>query len=180
MPNTANAVDGFYSSDFYARKLVEQLEERPDPLQPFFAYLPFTAPHWPLQCLPEDRDRYKGRYDDGPDALRLKRLRRLIEIGLVKGDVVPHEVVASTAEWEDMTDNERKMSARAMEVYAGMVDSMDRSIGRVIEHLEAKGELDNTVVMFMSDNGAEGAALESIPVMGSRLISTIEKSVLVS
>ena len=71
----------------------------------------------------------------------------------------PHEVVTKQKEWEAMTEEERKLSARSMEVYAGMVDRIDQEVGKVIRYLEAAGELDNTFVLFMSDNGAEGAAL---------------------
>lgn len=160
-PNTGNSSDGFYSSQFYVDNLIGYLEERNEEQkqQPFFAYLPFAAPHWPLQCYPEDRDKYKGIYDEGPDVLRLRRLERLKALGLIPADVEPHEVVAETTEWEKMTPWEKKMSARAMETYAGMVDRMDREIGKVVEYLESTGEFDNTLVIFMSDNGAEGAAL---------------------
>ena len=142
--------------------MIQYLKERnaEEAEKPFFGYLAYSATHWPLQCLPEDRDIHKGKYDDGPDALRLKRLDRLIKLGLVKPDVVPHPVVAPGAkEWDAMTAGEKKLSARAMEVFAGMVTCMDRETGKVIDYLEASGELENTVIMFMSDNGAEGAAL---------------------
>lgn len=161
VPNTANSADGFYSSHSFAQNLIESLDNRTneEKAKPFFAYLAFSAPHWPLQCLPEDRDKYAGKYDDGPAELRVRRLRRLADLGLIKDDVVPHDAMARVQGWESMTDEERKSSARAMEVYAGMVESMDRAIGLVIDNLEEKGDLDNTVVVFMSDNGAEGAAL---------------------
>lgn len=119
--------------------------------------------------------------------LRRKRLARLVELGLVDAETVPHDVVTKLPEWDDMTPEEKRMSARAMEVYAGMVHSMDRAIGMVIEHLKSIGEYDNTVIIFHSDNGAEGAALgefygllqltiaEAAPVMGPRLLATIDK-----
>lgn len=159
-PNVRNSPEGFYSSDFYASNLISYLTQRTDEerSKPFMAFLPFSAPHWPLQCLPSDRDRYKGSYDDGPDALRKRRLQRLIELGLVEPDVKAHPVTTSAKDWEEMTDGERRMSSRAMEVYAGMVTAMDRAIGEVYEHLASTGELENTVILFMSDNGAEGAA----------------------
>lgn len=176
-PNLTNSPDGFYSSDYFADNLIDYLEGRSSEEKdmPFFAYLPFCAPHWPIQCLPTDRAKYKGRYDQGPDVLRENRLKRLIGLGLVKADVKAHEVFSKTKEWEDLTPEERKLSARAMECYAGMVHAMDRAIGRVIDHLDKQGVLDNTVVMFMSDNGAEGAALEALPVMGPRLLEVIDK-----
>lgn len=158
-PNTGNSSEGFYSSSYYVDNLIGYLQAR-DSDQPFFAYLPFAAPHWPLQCLPEDRDRYKGRYDDGPYALRQRRVQAMKNLGIVSKDVhVPEMVSAGTKDWDEMTPGEKKMSSRAMEVYAGMIHAMDREIGKVVQHLEDIGELDNTVVMFMSDNGAEGAAM---------------------
>lgn len=169
----------YYSSDYYATRLVEFLKEREeDPgkkERPFFAYLPFTAPHWPLQAPRENVDRYKGVYDDGPDRLREKRLARQKELGLLPDDVEAHPVVAETKEWDDMSADEKVWSARTMEVYAGMVDRMDENIGRVFQQLKDAGEWDNTFVVFMSDNGAEGAVLEAIPMTGEVIKKTIDK-----
>lgn len=156
--------DDFYSSDSYTDTLLRYLDERaPDDDRPFFAYLPFQAPHWPLQAPDESIAKYRGRYDEGPDVLRAERLAALKRLGLCPPDVTPHPVVADGApEWADMTDEERARSARTMEVYAGMVDRMDYNVGRVIDYLSRSGELDNTVVIFLSDNGAEGAIVEAI------------------
>lgn len=172
--------EGFYSSDFYASKMIEYLEERSneDKEKPFFAYLPFSAPHWPLQAPKASVDRYRGVYSDGPSALRLRRLARLKAMGLVPEDVVPHEVVASAgepADWPDMTADERAKSARSMEVFAGMVDRMDENIGRVVEYLRRTGQYDNTYILFMSDNGAEGASYEALPIVGHCVVSHIQK-----
>ena len=93
--------------------------------------------------------------------LRQCRLAKLIELDFIKADVKPHQVVADTTEWSEMNAEERSLSARAMEIYAGMVDRIDQAVGKVIDLLKETGEYDNTVIMFMSDNGAEGAALGS-------------------
>lgn len=111
----------------------------------------------------------EGMYDDGPDALTRKRLRRMQELGIVNavGDVEidpPPPVGYLGPEWEVMSDEERKESARKMEAFAAMVDVIDVNVGRVLDHLRDSGELDYTFVLFMSDNGAEGAALEAVPV----------------
>ena len=145
--------------------------------KPFFAYLPFAAPHWPLQCYPEDRDMFKGKYDDGPAELRLRRIDALKKLGLVKPDVIPHPVVAPECvkEWQDMTPHEQRMSARIMECFAGMIHAIDREVGRIVDYIESIGELNNTVVIFMSDNGAEGQAIESEAVMGPRMAAAIDK-----
>jgi arylsulfatase len=169
--------DDFYSSDFYADTLLRYLHERPeDDDRPFFAYLPFQAPHWPLQAPDESIATYHGRYDEGPDALRDARLAALKQLGLCPPDVVAHPVVADGApEWADMTADERARSARSMEVYAAMVDRMDQNIGRVIDYLADTGELDDTVVIFLSDNGAEGAIVEAMPLRGAQIAAQIEK-----
>lgn len=169
--------DDFYSSDFYADNLLRYFRERAaDDDRPFFAYLPFQAPHWPLQAPDESIAAYRGRYDDGPDALREARLTALKRLGLCPPDVEAHPVVADgSPEWADMTADERAHSARCMEVYAAMVDRMDWNIGRVIDYLNATGELDDTVVIFLSDNGAEGAIVEAMPLRGAQIAAQIEK-----
>ncbi|KAF4913928.1 putative sulfatase [Colletotrichum viniferum] len=159
----------FYSTRYFTDRMIKFLEERNEKEkdEPFFAYLPFTAPHWPLQAPREVVEKYAGKYDDGPDALTQRRLQRLVELGLVdKGIEHAPPTGVLGKDWKDLSDLERKESARKMEVFPAMVELMDENIGRVIDHLESTGELDNTFVLFMSDNGAEGAALEAIPMMG--------------
>jgi arylsulfatase len=169
--------DDFYSSDFYADTLLRYFRERTDSEQQFFAYLPFQAPHWPLQAPAETIAKYRGRYDDGPDALREARLAALKRLGLCPPDVVAHPVVADgEPEWSEMSADEQALSARSMEVYAAMVDRMDYNIGRVIDYLTETGDLDNTVVIFLSDNGAEGAIVEAMPILGGLIAAEIEKN----
>jgi arylsulfatase A-like enzyme len=155
-----------YSSDYFTSRLIGFLDEKPDDDRPFFAYLPFSAPHWPLQAPDAEIAKYKGVYDDGPDALRERRLARLQELGLTSPDTTPHPVVTDAPEWDALSDAERALSARAMEVYAAMVDRIDQNVGRVVESLKRSGKLDNTVIVFLSDNGAEGAIVEAMPIIG--------------
>lgn len=164
----------FYSSDYFATKLLQFLAERSDD-SPFFAYLPFTAPHYPLQAPDELVQKYRGRYDAGPAVLREQRLQRQRELGLCGAAVEPHPVVAGEPAWEELTPEQRAISARCMEVYAAMVESLDWNVGRVVDDLRARGELDNTVVLFMSDNGAEGAIMEAIPILGPRMAEQIRR-----
>lgn len=172
--------DDFYSSDAYADKLMGYLDDRTEEekQQPFFAYLPFSAPHWPLQAPKEVCDKYRGVYDAGPEALRQKRLERLRELGMVDPGVKAHPVVSTDGReeiWDGLPEHIRQASSRAMEVYAGMVDRMDWNIGRVIQHLQNIGEYDNTTIIFMSDNGAEGASYEATPLVGDSIMAHIEK-----
>lgn len=170
----------FYSSDYFTERLLGFLKEREDvkDSRPFFAYYTFSAPHWPLQAPEENVKPYYGKYDDGPERLRQRRFESLKKLGLVPEHAIPHDVVVPDREkvkkgqgdnWDTQSEESRKYSSRAMEVYAGMVERMDQNIARVINYLEQSGELDNTFVVFMSDNGAEGALLEANPLFGSDL-----------
>ena len=176
---TRDLPEDYYTSDNFATRLIGFLKEREDDPakseKPFFAFLPFTAPHWPLQAPAGNVERYKGCYDDGPDALRQRRLEKQIELGLLPEDVEPHPVSADTKEWTDMTSEERAWSAKTMEIFAGMVDRMDENIGRVIQHIKDAGEWDNTFVIFMSDNGAEGAIVEAMPMTGDVIKRSLNK-----
>ncbi|EXJ84849.1 arylsulfatase [Capronia epimyces CBS 606.96] len=185
--NTAIAPEdlgpGFYSSESFATRLVHYLEQRDEHQrqQPFFAYLPFSAPHWPLQAPESDRLDYRGVYDEGPDVLRQKRLARLEELGIIAPGTKPHDVIAPpvdrplSREWDTLNETERKFSVRTMETYAAMVQNMDKNIGRVISYLKSSKEFDNTVVIFMSDNGAEGLLLEAFPVVRENIFDHIDR-----
>lgn len=154
----------FYSSDYFATRLIDFLGERPAPAageKPFFAYLAFTAPHWPLQAPPEDIARYKGRYDEGYDVLRQRRLARQRELGILAPDVAAHTPRNRDGSWDSLTAEQQRTAARNMEIYAAMVDRLDRNVGRVIEQLRRSGELDNTVIIFLADNGAEALDVET-------------------
>lgn len=150
--------------------------------QPFFSYLPFSlpfsAPHWPLQAPKQVCDKYRGFYDDGPEALRQRRLGRLKELGMIGSDVKPHPIVIADGKpenWADLPPEIRESSSKAMEVYAGMVDRMDWNIGRIIEYLKRTSEYDNTFVLFMSDNGAEGASYEAMPLVGQSIVDHVNE-----
>lgn len=117
--------DDWYSSDYYADKMIRYLKDRATRKEdrPFFGYLAFTAPHWPLQAPQELIEHYRGVYDEGPEALRQSRMKKMIELGLMDPNTKPHPVVADeTLEWEKLTDEERAKSARSMEAFSGMVE----------------------------------------------------------
>lgn len=160
----------FYSTTYTTDKMMEFLQGRTEEQkkQRFLAYLAYLAPHWPLQAPKEVSDKYAGMYNDGPTKLSERRVKRLIELGLVPADVVPAKPEGHIGkEWEELSDLERAESARKMEVYAAMVEMIDDGIGRVIDYLEGTGELDNTFVVFISDNGAEGLIMKALHAMGS-------------
>jgi arylsulfatase len=167
--------EDFYTSDGFTDRMIGFLDEPREAGTPFFAYLAFSAPHWPLQAPDALIAKYRGRYDEGPEVLRQARLKGLIAEGLCAADVVPHPVVARNKPWEAMSPRERAVSARAMEVYAAMVERIDWNVGRLVSHLEATGELDDTLILFLSDNGAEGALIEAVPVFGPRLMEFIDQ-----
>lgn len=146
----------FYSSEFFAKRLIEYIDGGRGDGKPFFAYLAFTAPHWPLQARDEDIARYEGVYKVGYDEIRRRRLERLKAGGLVPAGSEHYAGHPAWPRWEELAPEQREIEAKRMAVYAAMVEAMDREIGRVLDHLDRIGERDNTFVFFMSDNGADG------------------------
>lgn len=152
--------DGYYLTDDMTERAVRMLQaaKASDPAKPFFLYLAHGAVHAPLHARPEAIARQRGRYDGGWDRLREERFARQREMGLLPPDAVlpprnaePGDEVAA---WEDLTDTQRRLAARYMEIYAAMVESVDASVGHLVEALEAMGELDDTIIAVTSDNGA--------------------------
>lgn len=144
-----------YSSDYFTAQLISQIESRPKD-KPFFAYLAFTAPHWPLQALPEDIARYEGRYDAGWAVLREERLARMKELGIVPADIVPAQIEDYAEAWNRLSPQQQRTEARRMEILAAMVDRMDQNVGRLVDYLKRNGQFENTVFLFTSDNGPAG------------------------
>jgi arylsulfatase A-like enzyme len=154
---------GFYSTDAFTTRVIEYLEEtRGDGKQPFFAYLAYTAPHWPLQAPDEDIAKYEERYKAGYDALRAERFERMKKLGIIPKSSQLYAGHSKWPKWDTLTDAQKKSEARRMAVYAAMIDRMDSQIGRLLNHLEKSGELNNTVVIFMSDNGADGNSVYDV------------------
>ncbi len=132
-----------------SRFVGEALDESPD--APFFLYMPFTSPHWPLHAPEDAIAKYKGRYDSGWDKLREERLRRMREMGVLDESAGLSQRDSSQVPWEDAPDKE--WQARRMEVYAAQVELMDHAIGMVVDTLKERGQLDNTLILFLADNG---------------------------
>ena len=167
--------DDFYSSKFYADKIIEYIDADRDKGKPFFAYLAFTAPHWPLQAPAKDIARYRGKYDEGYDVLQVRRLTEAQRKGVISSSVRP--TVSETAPpWDSLSAEEKRRKAKEMEIYAAMVDGVDQHLGRVLQYLEDIGEYENTVVVFMSDNGTEGANRGKLPGLDKWLETELDNS----
>jgi len=145
--------DDFYYTDAINDHAVKFISEHKakQGSQPFFLYIAHTAPHWPMHAKPQDIAKYKGRYNQGWDALRQERHQRMIQMGLVKKEWPLTERDKAAPAWDETSDKE--WHVRRMEVYAAMVDSMDQGIGRVIAALKQTGHYDNTLILFLADNG---------------------------
>jgi len=172
---TPDADSGFYVTTEMGTRAAAMLDEhrRDHADRPFFLYLAFTAPHFPLHALQEDIDRYAGEFDRGWETTRAERLARQRELGLpftelsaVEPEVGPPYAFPQAmatfgpdetnrpVPWESLGESQRRLQATKMAIHAAMIDRMDREIGRVIERLEAHGVLDDTLILFLSDNGA--------------------------
>jgi len=146
----------FYSTKNYTDKTIQFIEEGHGDGKPFFAYMAFTAPHGPLQVPDDWLRRYKNQYDEGWDVIRMRRLARMQELGILEEGVSTAERMGFLPRASMLAPGARIAMGRKMEIYASMVEYMDDQIGRVFDHLKEIGEYDNTVVIFFSDNGAEG------------------------
>lgn len=168
--------DDYYSSDYFTDRFLEFLDDETRGERPFFGFLTYTAPHWPFQADRKVIEKYKGVYDEGPAELRKKRLARAVEIGLIPHGTVPHKVETQREKvWADLGESEQRKEARIMEVYAAMVETLDSNIGRVLDQLQASGELENTFILFMSDNGAEGMMMEALPLQNDHFETNVAK-----
>lgn len=168
--------DDFYSTTYYTDFILKSIEQNKNDGKPFFAYLSYTAPHDPLHAPKKYIDKYKGTYDGGWDMLRGNRLKSLKEIGIVHKDTKPFPRLASVKPWNEMPTEERAEASRDMEVYAAMIDFMDEQIKRVFDYLKKTGEYDNTVVIFISDNGANGHLSTVYPGQTKEYLNSFDNS----
>lgn len=156
--------EGFFYTDAISDQAVCYIEQhaRDHADTPFFEYVAYTAPHWPLHAHDDDIAKYKGRFDKGWDVLREERLEKLVASGLLKDSWRLTERDPSQPPWSDAEVDEqfRAWTLRCMEVYAAQIDRMDQGIGRILAALERTGQSDNTIVIFLADNGA---CAEDIP-----------------
>ena len=143
-------------SDHAVRFIQEHQQHTPD--KPFLMYVAYTAAHWPMHALPEDIARYKGRFDTGYDQLRAERLQRMLKLGVVDATA---QMSPADEDWDSVSNREWEL--RCMEVYAAMIDRMDQGIGRITSALNKADCFENTLILFMQDNGgcAEGLGRNS-------------------
>ncbi len=154
--------DDFYSTRNYTDSLIRFIDRNKTDQKPFFAFLSYTAVHDPLHAPEEYIEKHKGTFDMGWDSLWVERFTNLKKLGIVPADAkgIPNPTIPK---WNTLSPEHQKEYARDMEVYAAMLDYMDMSIGRVFDYLKQTGQYDNTLIIFMSDNGANGAMATSYP-----------------
>ena len=144
---------GFYMTNAMGDFAIRFLDEQANKPEPFFMYLAFTAPHWPLQALPQDIAKYRGKYMGGFEKIREQRFERMKKLGIINKNSKLSPIDPDSPDWERLTTAEKEKWDLRMAVYAAMVDNMDQNIGRVLAKLKKMNELDNTLVIFLSDNG---------------------------
>jgi arylsulfatase len=171
---------GYYATTAFADHAIKCLKDHAKnyPDRPFFSYLAFISPHFPLHALPEDIARYRDRYLEGWDAVRERRWQRLRAMGIVSCDLSPLDTkltpryfkpellqqvgpgeVEHAVPWNTLSDEQKRFQATKMAIHAAMVDRMDREIGRVLDQIRAMGAFENTLIFFLSDNGADATLL---------------------
>lgn len=164
--NPVTISDGFYYTDAIADNAVRYIDEHEasSKNKPFFMYVAFTAPHWPLHALDEDIAHYKGRFNEGWDVLRQKRLERQVKMGIIDKNwaLSPRDItdfpwtkaadkIPGDGSWKNAENKD--WQERRMEVYAAQITRMDKGVGRIVSELKKNGQLNNTLIFFLSDNG---------------------------
>ncbi|MDP4625325.1 MAG: arylsulfatase [Akkermansiaceae bacterium] len=145
----------FYTTDANADYAIQFIEEskKQNSEKPFFVYLAFNAPHGPIQAWPEDIAKYRGKYKVGWDKLREQRYQRLLDLGIINKEWGLPPRPETIPAWDTLTEEEKDFEDLRMAIYAAMVDRMDQAIGRILTKVKELGQEENTLVMFMSDNG---------------------------
>lgn len=167
LDNQAIEIDDpdYYTTDAftdYAIHFIQEAREK-DSEQPFFLYLAYNAPHWPLQAPPEVVDKYKGKYMKGWSVLRNERFRRMTDMGLIElGNILPPD---DSRSWDTLDEDKKREMDLRMAIYAAQVEQMDTNIGKLMNFLESNDLIENTIIIFLNDNGAcaEGGMLGGGP-----------------
>lgn len=142
----------FYTTDAFTTYAIERLEEYQSEDKPFLLYLPYTAPHYPLHAWPEDIAKYRGKYRMGWDVIREQRFKRMKKMGIIGND---HQLTPRAAQaWNELSEQQKDEEDLKMAVYCAMIDRVDQNLGRLFAKVKELGEWDNTLIMFLTDNGA--------------------------
>lgn len=166
---------GFYTTTAnidYSLKFLDEVRDQEQSGSPWYLYVAFNAPHAPLQALPEDYAKYEGRYDVGWDAIRDRRIAKQHELGLLDSSLQPSPRPRHVPQWSSLSEDRKTFENKRMTTLAAMIDRVDQEVGRLIENLKANGELDNTIIWFVSDNGAcpydrTSTRIDALPTDGS-------------
>ena len=144
----------FYATDSFTQRALDYLKEYGKSDKPFFLYLPYTAPHFPIHARPEDIAKYRGKYMSGWDVMRKQRHKRLLQLGLINKDRELPPRNPDVVEWSKLKNEDKQKWDLRMAVYAAMIDRMDQGVGKILTKLSQLGIEKNTLVLFLSDNGA--------------------------
>lgn len=171
--------EDFYSSKNYTDFLIDSIEENRADAKPFFAYLAYTVPHWPLHVPIEYADKYKGVFNQGWEAIRPERFSRAKELGVIPQSAQMPDYPEDIKRWTEQAPEDRERLVRYMEVYAGMIDYMDEQIGRLLTYLKENGLYENTLVLFISDNGADALQNPAIVDFAQTFDNSLENAGLI-
>ncbi|MBV1878269.1 MAG: arylsulfatase [Pseudomonadales bacterium] len=166
----------FNSSVTLTDKLMHFIESDQDQTTPFFAYLAYTAPHWPLQAPDDLIKKYQDKYAMGYDKLRESRMTGALREGVVPTGTTSVKHTPGLKPWHTLSADKQAGYIARMGIYAAMIDLLDQNVGRLLDFLEQRGELENTIIFFMSDNGAEGHAVEEQPQLQKWLAANFDNS----
>ncbi|HEY1683437.1 MAG TPA: arylsulfatase [Tepidisphaeraceae bacterium] len=151
---------GFYMTDAINNHATDYIQREAKSPHPFFIYLAENAPHWPLHALPEDLAKYRGQYNNGYDAVRHARYDRMIQMGIIDPKAAPLSPTVADGKWGRMNEQERRFAAGLFQAHAAMIDRMDQGLGRVFTAIKETGRWQNTLIIFLSDNGASDERYE--------------------
>ena len=147
--------EGQYSTTFYTDETINYLSNNRDKSKPFFAVVSYTAPHWPLQPPIDYKDRYAGKYKEGYEHLRAQRFKASKGLGLLDDDLKLPAGLPQIKPWDSLSPEEQRIESREMELYAASLEQLDDQVKRLLNYLKDQDELSNTLILFMSDNGAD-------------------------
>ena len=160
---------GNYSTDYFTDKIIEYISNSKTKNKPFFAFATYTSPHWPLQVDEEFSKKYEGTYDSGYDNLKEERFNNLKKLNIISSSASLPKSHQRLKPWNDLSKSDKKIESKKMELYAGMIENLDFNIGRIINYLKKIHEYENTLIVFMSDNGAAAEDFYNNPIYGPYL-----------